>query len=253
MIEFIEDICENVGSKTVTLTDKNKGAYVLNKKQRDVLEAAGFSPGEGGANATNIVLETANDPVTSKLEVSYYKSIRKGTGRIPEPRMGRDIIRWMQVGDLLNIANIGSTLFIWKSTSDQLPLNEFISSAATRIDQNSVLRKARGISGKPPRQNKEIFDFRRNGAVVAGAIVRSQSKCEMPQCERETFQRKDGTIYLEVHHILPLAEGGDDTMINAAALCPTCHRELHYGDRRLALRNKLSNAIKAKEEQRKGE
>jgi len=34
---------------------------------------------------------------------------------------------------------------------------------------------------------------------------------------------------LEVHHKVPLAEGGDDTVENAIALCPNCHRHAHYG------------------------
>ena len=37
------------------------------------------------------------------------------------------------------------------------------------------------------------------------------------------------TEYLEVHHKLPLAENGDDTVENAIALCPNCHRHAHYG------------------------
>nr|WP_275041241.1 HNH endonuclease signature motif containing protein [Halomonas meridiana] len=44
------------------------------------------------------------------------------------------------------------------------------------------------------------------------------------------FNRKsDGSPYLEVHHRKPLAEGGDDTVANAIALCPNCHRAAHYG------------------------
>ncbi|AWV01316.1 hypothetical protein DM992_11800 [Burkholderia sp. JP2-270] len=44
------------------------------------------------------------------------------------------------------------------------------------------------------------------------------------------FQRKStGRPYLEVHHVLPLAQGGHDTVANAIALCPNCHREQHYG------------------------
>jgi|GEM_PF-1019080 len=35
--------------------------------------------------------------------------------------------------------------------------------------------------------------------------------------------------YLETHHIIPLAEGGEDSIDNMVALCPNCHRERHYG------------------------
>ena len=40
-------------------------------------------------------------------------------------------------------------------------------------------------------------------------------------------QNIDGTHYLEVHHIDQLAKGGADTVENAVALCPNCHRKMH--------------------------
>jgi predicted HNH restriction endonuclease len=69
----------------------------------------------------------------------------------------------------------------------------------------------------------------------------------MPNCGTSLFQRDDGSNFLEVHHVVPLGEDGDDTLVNAAALCPMCHRELHYGVERLPKRKVLQAAIKAKE------
>ncbi|WP_414449152.1 HNH endonuclease [Burkholderia sp. 22PA0099] len=49
-------------------------------------------------------------------------------------------------------------------------------------------------------------------------------------CERPApFRRPNGSPYLEVHHRVRLADGGDDTVENAIALCPNCHREHHFG------------------------
>ena len=46
----------------------------------------------------------------------------------------------------------------------------------------------------------------------------------------DSFNRKkDNTPYLEVHHIIRLADDGDDSVENAIALCPNCHREAHFG------------------------
>ena len=33
--------------------------------------------------------------------------------------------------------------------------------------------------------------------------------------------------YLEGHHVQPLADGGPDTIENAVAVCPNCHRKVH--------------------------
>lgn len=44
------------------------------------------------------------------------------------------------------------------------------------------------------------------------------------------FSTRDGEPFLEIHHIVPLAEGGQDTVDNVAALCPNCHRRMHVLD-----------------------
>ncbi|MBK7899397.1 MAG: HNH endonuclease [Betaproteobacteria bacterium] len=52
------------------------------------------------------------------------------------------------------------------------------------------------------------------------------------ECCRQAapFNGADGIPYLEVHHVQKLAEKGADTTTNAVAICPNCHRELHYGE-----------------------
>ena len=69
----------------------------------------------------------------------------------------------------------------------------------------------------------------RNSDVVAEIIVRANGKCEKCGKAAPFHKRKDGTPYLEVHHKTPLAKGGEDTVENAVALCPNCHREQHFG------------------------
>ena len=72
-------------------------------------------------------------------------------------------------------------------------------------------------------------EFRRNGDVVAEVMIRAIGVCEECGCNAPFFRASDGTQYLEIHHILPLSEGGDDTVENALALCPNCHRKKHFG------------------------
>jgi 5-methylcytosine-specific restriction protein A len=70
--------------------------------------------------------------------------------------------------------------------------------------------------------------YQRNPDVVAAVLERANGHCE--RCRNPApFLRSDGTPYLEVHHSIGLADGGPDTVANALALCPNCHRELHYG------------------------
>lgn len=71
--------------------------------------------------------------------------------------------------------------------------------------------------------------YMRNPDVVAEVLCRASGKCE--QCQRPApfKKKKDGSPYLEIHHRKLLSAGGEDTVENAAALCPNCHRHLHYG------------------------
>jgi 5-methylcytosine-specific restriction enzyme A len=41
------------------------------------------------------------------------------------------------------------------------------------------------------------------------------------------FRDRNGEPFLEIHHIVPLEEGGMDDIGNVAALCPNCHRKMH--------------------------
>ncbi|MDB0574060.1 HNH endonuclease [Ralstonia solanacearum] len=69
--------------------------------------------------------------------------------------------------------------------------------------------------------------FVRNPDVVAEVLDRADGKCEI--CHSDApFLRRDGRPYLEVHHVVQLADGGDDTTENAVAVCPNCHRRAHY-------------------------
>lgn len=72
--------------------------------------------------------------------------------------------------------------------------------------------------------------YRRNPDVVAEVLSRAAGVCE--RCEKPApfLRAKDSTPYLEVHHKIRLSNGGEDTIENAIALCPNCHRELHFGE-----------------------
>ncbi|MFM1663198.1 HNH endonuclease [Aeromonas salmonicida] len=71
--------------------------------------------------------------------------------------------------------------------------------------------------------------FIRNPYVVAATLVRAKGVCEECKCKAPFNRVSDGTPYLEVHHIEPLANGGEDTIQNTVALCPNCHRKFHFG------------------------
>lgn len=71
--------------------------------------------------------------------------------------------------------------------------------------------------------------FKRNPDVVAEVLIRAKGKCESCGKPAPFKRRKDDKPYLEVHHKVFLSNGGDDTVENAEALCPNCHKEKHFG------------------------
>jgi len=235
-------IFDNHGIKRVSATDIGKSAYVPNEAQRKAIAAAGIKPSAGGSNVT-IDVATMFDAKMPVLKTTYYPSLRVGSGRGPEMRMGQGIISWVSPGDMLVLGNIGRKLYAVKAATARLPAADTGREFSRKLDPATVFRNAKKARGKPATRPRSTTEFVRNPYVVAAAILRSKGLCEMPGCKHALFKRDDGSPYLEVHHIIPLAEGGDDTLRNAAALCPMCHREAHHGADRGRKRTALNARI----------
>lgn len=97
------------------------------------------------------------------------------------------------------------------------------------LSDEELKKRLAGAGKKPPRVQVLSVGYRRNPDVIVAVLRRSNGTCE--RCEkRAPFNRRsDGSPYLEVHHWTPLSQGGEDSLENAAALCPNCHREVHHG------------------------
>lgn len=69
---------------------------------------------------------------------------------------------------------------------------------------------------------------RRSEAVKEYVLRRANGICE--GCGEEApFTTNGGRPYLEAHHIRRLSDGGPDHPRWVVALCPNCHRRVHYG------------------------
>lgn len=81
--------------------------------------------------------------------------------------------------------------------------------------------------------------YERDPLVIAIAQARASHKCEIRDCPHPAFVTPRGHYYSEVHHIVPLAKGGEDTIQNVACLCPAHHKEIHLGTRAAELTEQL--------------
>ena len=68
--------------------------------------------------------------------------------------------------------------------------------------------------------------YERDQLVSEYAKRRANGTCQL--CGQPApFSDRYGDPFLEIHHIVPLPEGGPDTIENVVALCPNCHRKVH--------------------------
>jgi len=85
-----------------------------------------------------------------------------------------------------------------------------------------------------------VQQHQRSPYVAEHAKRRANGICEL--CKQPApFNDKTGRPYLETHHIVWLARGGEDTIENTVALCPNCHKKMHIVDSAIDLA-KLANS-----------
>lgn len=82
--------------------------------------------------------------------------------------------------------------------------------------------------GAKPGQSAIRTLYVRSRAVKDYVLMRASGICE--SCQKPApFQRVNGTPYLEPHHTTRVSDGGADHPQFVGAICPACHREIHYG------------------------
>ncbi|TPG79049.1 HNH endonuclease [Pseudomonas arsenicoxydans] len=86
--------------------------------------------------------------------------------------------------------------------------------------------------------------YQRSRKVAHYVLMRAEGACE--SCKRPApFMKKDGTPYLEPHHVNRLSDGGLDHPRYVGAVCPSCHREIHSGVHGALVNEKLKQRLEA--------
>ncbi|WP_334156625.1 HNH endonuclease [Oryzomicrobium sp.] len=97
-------------------------------------------------------------------------------------------------------------------------------------------------SPAPTAYTSSVTQYQRDPSVKAWVLKQAEGVCEC--CNQQApFLGADGLPYLEAHHVRKLAEKGSDTTSNVVAVCPNCHRELHYGEQAKELVSKLYKSV----------
>lgn len=120
--------------------------------------------------------------------------------------------------------------FVW--IIQQKRFREWVPSAEQSIQIEQALEEyiTGVVSGSGGRRAINSSTFIRSADVVKETRKRANGICQL--CNQPApFIDKKGNPYLEVHHIIWLSRGGEDSMDNTAALCPNCHTMMHMLDR----------------------
>lgn len=183
------------------------------------------------AKPIEVIFSDTGDVVLTDIdsEKSLFRSARGESKRFIQKHR-------LTAGDKIYITKTGerqfsvSTKIVLGPTLNSI-LDEFNLEVIKALKDSPENRKRRleNAPKKPEKKTVEITIYNRSPYVVAGVLERAKGICERCKSTAPFNKKSDGSPYLEVHHRVPLSENGDDAVENAVALCPNCHRELHFG------------------------
>ena len=112
--------------------------------------------------------------------------------------------------------------------------------AAKRLSDKALFLRAVHANKQPITRQVDSSAYEKNVYVSELAKRRADGVCQL--CDQPApFLTKNGEPYLECHHIVRLAKGGEDSIENTVALCPNCNKKMHYLNQKADV-NKLKEA-----------
>lgn len=104
----------------------------------------------------------------------------------------------------------------------------------TRILTYEDIAKLDAPIDRPAQMPRVVYGWNRDRVVVEQVLKADKHKCEIDSNHRTFVTRRNGELYLEGHHLIPLSrqdlfDKSLDVYANIIGLCPNCHRQLHFG------------------------
>ena len=131
-------------------------------------------------------------------------------------------------------------------------LYQFLDTSSRHLANFGRIKQAASVPPigvkNPRRMQTYVETIERNQAVVSWILAEAGGRCECCRLEAP-FITTSGAPYLEVHHVRHLWDDGSDTVSNAVAVCPNCHRELHHGEKRHQLVEQLYRTVRRLKEE----
>lgn len=117
--------------------------------------------------------------------------------------------------------------------------------ARSDVSLEELRRRAMRSSSTPAEKDTKLTRrryYERSEDVRAYVLARANGTCE--SCGKPApFVRHDGSPYLEPHHTRRVSDGGPDHPRWVGGICPTCHKEIHYGANGQELNRRLQQRL----------
>ncbi|MDY7044413.1 DUF3578 domain-containing protein [Virgibacillus sp. M23] len=131
---------------------------------------------------------------------------------------------------------------------DELLIKEEIDDL--KYQEDILLSKAANTSESPQkRPNLKSYSresWNRDSSIAKEAIINAKFLCEVDKTHHTFKSLLSKENYVEAHHLIPINKQKDfkysvDVPGNIIALCPNCHRAIHYAEK--TFRNKLLKSL----------
>ncbi len=251
------DVFDRYSVKTVSRNDKAKSAYVPTQEQKDMLEATGLTPVDGGPGP-QFPLRVLGDPAQKQVHASYYRS--SGHPQRERRLGGKLISRWLEAGDKLLMGVRNGHLYMAKihdASTHQAVIDEVLLAAGlaledepmadVALDPEDAKVLAAPVNSEALEQLREKYqdaaprvkarlskDIERGsvGAAVKRARGYHCQICKALGLPSIGFHKRSGEPYVEAHHVMPVSAlvPGSLGPRNVISVCAGHHRQIHYGN-----------------------
>ncbi len=174
-------------------------------------------------------------PLNGARELVVGKEIHWGEGptkEIPAERFA-GCLDAVTPADREAIGRLRIAFQVFQAIQEGLPILETSPLSNEAFEDKVVeayIDQTQPSGNQTPKQVRTIsYQFVRDPAVVAHALRVANGVCGDCRKPAPFISKRTGLPYLEVHHKITLATGGEDTIENVIALCPNGHRMRHHG------------------------
>ncbi len=191
-------------------------------------------------NNLNFILNNKKEKKIILIQIKA-NSINNPTHIFRQKKELADIFIPITEDDLYIDNQYGGTNFIFKNyfihkyhkdIYDSIKLEKSFEYELRKSKKDSIETRQKRLEKaniKPVKIKVLSSQYKRNTDVIVEVLERANGICENCKLPAPFLRKKDNTPYLEVHHKIRLSDNGEDTVNNSIAVCPNCHRALHYG------------------------